>query len=94
MRHRLADAERITDGEHQIAHLEIVAVGELKRVEAAVAAFEFQNGDIRFLVLQHNVRVEFALVGEHHLDFGIATDFDDVGVGDHQAVRVNDHSGA
>ena len=37
VRHRLPDAERIADGEHHVAHLQRVGIGEFERRESAHA---------------------------------------------------------
>ncbi len=93
-RHRLADVERVADGEHEIADLERIAIRKLKEREAAAGAFEPQDGEVGLLVLHDDGGIELALVGERDLDLGLAARPDDVGVGDDDAVRMDDHAGA
>ena len=80
VRHGLADAERIADRQHHVAHLQIVGIGELQRRETLLGALDAQHGKIAALILQHDVGGEFALVRQRHLHFAGA--FDDVIVGD------------
>ena len=92
VRHGLTDAERIADGEHDVAHLERVGIGEIQHRKLLVRVLEAQHGEIAALVLEHDFGLEFALVGERHLDLVGALDH--VHVGDHEAGRVDDHAGA
>ena len=85
--HGLPDAERIADRQHQVADLQRVGVLELEIGEAPVAAFHPQHGDVGVLVLQDDLGVELAPVGERDADLGRAAHLDDVVVGDDDAVR-------
>ncbi len=51
-----------------------------------------KHGEIAALVLEHDVGVEFALVGQRDLHFAGA--LDDVIVGDDEAGRIDDDAGA
>ncbi len=86
-RHGLADAERIADGEHEVADLERVAVFEVDGGEAAVAAFDLEDGDVGLVVLHDDAGIELALVGEGHANLGFAASFDDVRVRDDRCRR-------
>ena len=66
--HGLADAERIADGEHDVADLQLVGIAEARPREALAAVLEAQHGEIGARVLQHDLGVELALVGERDLD--------------------------
>ena len=86
-RHGLADAEGIADGEHHVAHLDGVGIGELQVRKAAVAALDAQHRDVGLVVLRQDLGVELAPVGEHQPDLGRAGDLEHMRVGDHDAVR-------
>ena len=85
-RHRLADAERIADGEHEIADLETVRIAELDRGELHAARIEPQHGEIGLLVLEDDFGGKLPPVGERHGDLGIAAPLNDVVVGDDHAL--------
>ena len=93
-RHRLADAERIADGEHEIADLETVRIAELDRGELHAARIEPQHGEIGLLVLEDDLGGKLPPVGERHGDLGIAAPLNDVVVGDDHALRADQHAGA
>ena len=61
-RHRLADAERIADGEHEIAHFEAVGVAELDGRELNALGVQAEHGKIGLLVLEHDLGRELAPV--------------------------------
>ena len=92
MRHGLPDAERIADGEHDVANLERVGIGEFKERQALAPVLDAQHGEIGALILEHQRCLELALVGERDLHFVGA--FDDVVVGDDQAGGIHQHAGA
>ena len=92
--HRLADAERIADGEHEIADLETVRIAELDRGELHAARIEPQHGEIGLLVLEDDLGRELPPVGERHGDLGIAAPLNDVVVGNDHALRRHQHAGA
>ena len=66
--HGLADGERIADGEHDVADLQRVGIGELERGKALVLRLEPQHREIRARILEHDLGFELALVGERDLD--------------------------
>ena len=69
--HGLADAERIADREHDVADLQRVGIGEFERPGSArLAVLDPQHGEIGACVLEHDLGLELALVGERHLDLG------------------------
>ena len=94
LRHRLADAERIADGEHEIADLETVGIAELDRGELDAVRVEPQHGEIGLLVLENDLGRELAPVGERHGDLGLAAALDDVVVGDDDALGRHQHARA
>ena len=92
--HRLADAERIADGEHEIADLETVRIAELDRGEFDAARVEPQHREIGLLVLENDLGRELPPVAERHGDLGIAAALNHMVVGDHDALRRHQHAGA
>ena len=91
LRHRLADAERIADGDDEIADLERVGIAKLEHREI-LAALELQHREIGARIAQHDLRLELALVGERDLHLGHALDH--VIVGDDEARRIDDDARA
>jgi hypothetical protein len=89
---RLADAERVADSEHQIAHLQPARVGELQRRQALALGVDAQHGKVRLRILHHQLRREFAAVVQRHAEF--LTLLDDVEIGDDHAIRAHDHARA
>ena len=81
--HGLADAERIADGQHQVAHLDRVGIAEVDEGQAFAAGIDLEHGEVGPLVGAQQTGGELALVGEH--------DGDLVGAGDHVVVG---HDGA
>ena len=61
--HGLADGERIADGEHEVADLQRVGIGEFERGEAFVLRLDAQHREVRAQILEHDLGFEFALVG-------------------------------
>jgi len=92
VRHRLPDAKRIADGEHDVAHLQRVGIGEVEERKALVAVLDAQHREIAALILQHQSGFELALVGER--DLHLVGAFDDVIVGDDQSGGIDQHAGA
>jgi hypothetical protein len=89
---RLADAEGIADGQHQVADLDLVRIGEAEGRQIRARPGDLQHGQIGPLVLEHDIGREFALVRQRHLDLiGV---LDDVEIGHDQARRVDDDAGA
>ena len=91
VRHRLADAEGVADGEHEIADLQALRVAELERVQRR-RAFRLQHREVGARIAEHDCRLELALVGERDLDLGHA--LDDVVVRHDEPARVDDDAGA
>ena len=81
--HGLADAERIADGEHEIADLRVARVGEGERRQR-LAGVDAQHGEVDARVRQHQLAREFAAVVRARRDLLAA--LDDVVVGDDDAV--------
>ena len=69
-----------------------VGIGERERRKPLAAVLDAQHREVSALVLQHDLGLEFALVGERDLHLGRA--FDDMIVGDDEAGGVDDHAGA
>src|SRR6185312_5920492 len=90
--HGLPDAEGIADGEHNVADLKAVGIAELEEGQLRAAILDAQDREIAALVLEHNLRLELALVVER--DFDLVRAFDDVDVRDDQAGRIDDDAGA
>ncbi len=83
MRHGLADAEGIADREHDVADQQFIRVREVQGRKFLLGVLQAQYSEIGAAVLQHDLGLVFALVGERNLDLIRA--FDDVDVGYHQA---------
>jgi len=86
----LADAERIADGEGDVADLNDVAVGEGGGRE--LVGVNFQDGDVGLVVPSDDPGGELAAIGE--FDLHLIGAFDDVVVGQDVAVFGYDHPGA
>ena len=67
--HGLADAERVTDRQHQFAHLDPVAVAQVQG-RHIIGPDQFQDRQVAVFVRQHHRGIEFATVVQHHPDFG------------------------
>ena len=90
--HGLADPERIANGEHDVADLQLIGIAELQRGELFAHALEPHYREIGAGVLEHQLGLELALVGERDLHF--ARPLDHVVVGDHEPARIDDDAGA
>ena len=90
MRHGLADAEGIADREHDVADQQFIGIGEVERREFLFAVLHAQHGQIGAAVLEHDLGLELALVGERNLDLIGA--LDDVVVGDDEPGRIDHHA--
>ena len=88
MRHRLTDAERIADRQHQVADLEIVGIGEFEGGEAFGRALDAQHREIAALILKHNIGVEFAFIGKR--DLHLVGALDHMIICDDKSVRIDD----
>ena len=88
--HGLAEAERIADGDHEIADLEILRIAERQRGE--VLGFDLHQGHVGAGVAADQLRLEGAAVLERHHD--LLPVLDHVVVGEHVALGgVHDHAG-
>ncbi len=92
MRHGLADAEGVADREHDVADQKLVGISEIERREFLTAILDPQHREIRAAVLQHDLRLELALIGKR--DLHLVRAFDDVVVGDDEAGGVDHDAGA
>ena len=63
VRHGLPDAEGIADGQHHVADLQRVGIGEVEYRKLFMRALDAQHGEIAALVLEHDLGFELALVG-------------------------------
>ncbi len=86
----LPDAEGIADRQHDVADLQLVGVGQIERRELLLHALEPQDRQIAAGILEHDLGLEFPLVGERHLDLVGA--LDDVDIGHDQARRIHHHA--
>ncbi len=91
MGHGLADAERIADREHHVTDQQFVGIGEFERRETLFAVLDSQHREIAAAVLQHDLGLELALVGERNLYLVRA--FDHMVVGHDKAGRIHHHTG-
>ena len=85
-----AHAERITNGEREIAHLNLRRVADGQRRQ--VGCVDSKHRDVCFRIRADDARLELALVRESDLNFGRAIDH--VIVGENIAVRAYDHARA
>ena len=88
--HRLTNAERIADGQRNVAHLDGIGVAELDDRKASVAV-NFQNRQIEPLILEQNPALKFPPIGK--CDPDIIRTLNDVVVGHDDAVGLDDHAG-
>src|SRR5690606_32108784 len=89
--HRLAEAERVTDRDDEVADLELTRVAHPRRDE--VLGLDLEQRDIRRLVAADELRREAALIRERYDDF--LRVLHDVMVREHVAFfRVDDHARA
>src|SRR5262249_7166860 len=82
-RHGLADAERVADGQHHVAHFDGIGVLKFQVGEVALPALDAQHSDVRLVVELYDPGIELTTVGQCDADFRRPTDLDDVRVGDH-----------
>ncbi len=79
----LADAERVADGQHQVADLERVGIADGDDRKRLVGG-DLEHGEVERLVLEQNLAGEFAPVRGRDLDLvGV---LDDMEIGDDDAV--------
>jgi hypothetical protein len=90
-RRGLPDAERVADGEHQIAHLERVGIAD-RDGRKRFFRIDLEDREIERLVLEQNPACEFPAVRSRHLDLVGATD--DVEVCHYHAACVDQHAGS
>ena len=89
--HGLADAEGVSDGEHQVADLELVGIAKFEIRQRLAARVDAQNGQVRAFVGADDDRLVLAAVGEH--DGNLVGALDDVVVGDDEALGADDDAG-
>ena len=89
LRHGLAQAVGIADGQHDIAHPQ--RVGAAQRHDRQIADRQGENGEIGVRILSDDRRLGDAPVGQLHPD-GIGAR-DHVLIGDDGALRIDDHAG-
>ena len=90
MGHGLADAEGVADREYDVADLQFVGIGEIEGREFLMRALEPQYRQIAAGILEHDLGLEFPLVGKRYLDLIGA--FDDVDVGHDQTRGIHHHA--
>ena len=86
----LPDAEGIADRQHDVADQQLIGIGEIQRREFLLAVLDPQHREIGAAVLEHDLGLEFALVGQRDLDLVGA--LDDVVVGHDEAGRIHHHA--
>jgi hypothetical protein len=86
--HGLADAERVADRQHQVAHFQVVGIAKLERRQLAVLDGDAQHRQIGALVGKNDLGLELAPVGQR--DDDLLGALDDVVVGDDDAVAAHD----
>jgi hypothetical protein len=89
-RDRLAHAERIAHGQHDIAHSRGFGIAEHDRGQAL--ELQAKDRQVGLGVAAHDLRLGATAVGEQHFD--VVRRFDDVVVGQHQTVGRYDDAGA
>ncbi len=90
-RDRLADAEGIADSKDEITDFDLVGIGKRQNREMFLR-LDAQDREIDGRILQDDLAGKFPTIGECNLDvIGI---FDDVVVGDDEAILRKDHAGA
>ncbi len=89
---RLADAEGIADGEHEIADLELIGIRQRQGRQLCLARFDLEHGELHALIGQQDMGGVFAPVAQHHGDL-IAV-LDHMVVGDDQPIGPQDHARA
>src|SRR5579871_6140042 len=91
-RHRLPEAERITDGEYEVTHFQPIAVAEGQRRESG-RALQLENRNVCIRVAADEPHFETAFVLGRRLDVGSVLDHVIVGE-DISSLSVHDHTGA
>ncbi len=90
----MSNAERIADGQHQIANLQRIGVGELQGGKCLAVSLDPQHGDIGLLILKDDLGVELPTVGQGNTNLCGLAAADDVIIGDDDAIRADDHARA
>ncbi len=88
-RGRLADAERIADGENDVAHLHLGGIADRKRGQAR--GIDFDHRHIGLRIGADELCRELPIVAEENLDIGGA--IDDVVVGEDRSIGGDNHAG-
>jgi hypothetical protein len=89
-RHRLADAEGVADGEHQVAHVHALEPAEGDGGQ--VLQLDLQHRQVALRVHPDQLGLGLPPVVERHLD--VVRGFDHVMVGEDVALRADDHARA
>jgi hypothetical protein len=87
--HGVPQAEGVADGHDIVADAHFLARSEGGDGKI-LGSLELEDGDVEARVLALDLRVELALVGE--LDLDLVGAIDDVGVGHHVPLRVDDEA--
>ena len=87
-RRRLADAERVADGKHEVADLKRVGIAD-RHDRERLGRVDLQDRQIERLVLEQDLAGEFAAV--RHRDLHLVGAANDVEIRHHQAARI-DHN--
>ena len=86
----LADTERIADGNGDIPHFDPVAVGHADHRQRRAGGIDLEQRQIEARIGKQHLGLEFAAIGQRNQDL-IGT-FDDMIVGDDQAIGADDHA--
>ena len=89
--HRRFEAERIADGDHELAALEPLGIAQRRRRQRD-RRVDSHQGKVGVGVVAHHAGGEAAPLDRIHFDAGRAADH--VAVGEHEAVRRDHHAGA
>ena len=90
-RHRVREPERIADGKHPVADLQLIAVAELGHGQIA-GPFQHDHGQVAFLIGLHGGSLELPAIGQLHRELAAAVDH--VVVREHDSRFINDHARA
>lgn len=87
---RFAHAEGVAYGEHEIADVRFVGLGESDGGQCA-GQVDFDDGEIGFRVGADYMGTGFAAIGQRH--FNLVGGFDDMMIGQDVTVGADDHAG-
>ncbi len=89
--HGLANTERIADGHRDIPNLDPVAVGHANHRQHRTFGIDLEQREIEAGIGKQDLGLELAAITQRH-QYLIGA-FDDMIVGDDQAIGANDHAG-